>query len=85
MVYINLILAAFNLIPIPPLDGLKILTGILPAFWYRYFAPLEMYGFYVLFGLIMFGRIIGGGQIIIDMYAPAFNLLTRAIVGSGFG
>ena len=85
MVFINLILAAFNLIPIPPLDGLKILTGILPAFWYRYLAPLEMYGFYILFGLIMFGRLIGGGEIIVDMYAPAYNLLTRAIVGSGFG
>src|SRR5207244_10632818 len=33
MIYINLLLFSFNLIPIPPLDGFNILVGILPNYW----------------------------------------------------
>lgn len=57
LVLVNLLLAAFNLIPIPPLDGLKILLGILPAFWYPVLAPLERYGVGILLVLIVFGSL----------------------------
>ncbi|CAA9561988.1 MAG: Peptidase M50 [uncultured Thermomicrobiales bacterium] len=52
LIFINLALASFNLIPIPPLDGHKILTGLLPNFWYPILAPLERYGFAILLLLL---------------------------------
>jgi Zn-dependent protease len=47
-VFINLILLFFNLIPIPPLDGFKILTAVLPAEMAYRLRPLEQYGFMIL-------------------------------------
>ncbi len=53
--YINITLAALNLIPIPPLDGSKILMGILwdrtPDFLFR----LEPYGFFIIIGFLYLG------------------------------
>jgi Zn-dependent protease len=53
LVYINLILAAFNLIPVPPLDGSKILAGILPDASARLIYSLEQYGPLILLLLIV--------------------------------
>lgn len=50
---INLVLGAFNLIPIPPLDGSKILMGFLPTEAQLSFARLEPYGFFILIILLM--------------------------------
>jgi Zn-dependent protease len=47
------------MIPIPPLDGHKILTGLLPDFWYSILAPMEQYGFAILLVLIFLPNIIG--------------------------
>lgn len=58
-VILNVLLAAFNLIPIPPLDGHKILTGLLPDFWYGVLAPMEQYGFAILLLLIFLPQFIG--------------------------
>lgn len=80
MIFVNLLMAAFNMIPIPPLDGLKILTGFLPAFWYQYIVPMERYGFAILLVVIL----MGGRGIISAMYSPVYNLLHSAIVGQGF-
>lgn len=55
MARINLILAAFNLIPIPPLDGSKILMGFLPHRMAILFSRIEPYGFFILIGLLYFG------------------------------
>ena len=52
---INIMLAAFNLIPIPPLDGSKILAGFLPATFQYWMARFEPYGFFILIGLLYFG------------------------------
>jgi len=52
---INVILAIFNLIPIPPLDGSRVLMGILPAGLTEQYASLEKYGFIFLFFLIWLG------------------------------
>jgi len=54
---INLALAIFNLIPIPPLDGSKILYGLLPHRQERIFFFLERYGPMILMGVILFGII----------------------------
>lgn len=54
--YINFALAFFNLIPLHPLDGSRIVTGLLP---YRYlvnYSQMEVYGPFVLFGLIIVSR-----------------------------
>jgi Zn-dependent protease len=52
-VSINLNLAFFNLIPIPPLDGSRILVGLLPARQAYQYSQLEMYGPILLITLIM--------------------------------
>lgn len=55
MVTLNIYLAIFNLIPIPPLDGSKILAGFLPrATAYKYLNTVEQYGFLILMVLIIF-------------------------------
>ncbi|MDD5475942.1 MAG: site-2 protease family protein [Syntrophales bacterium] len=53
--YINIILAAFNLIPIPPLDGSKILMGFLPPRYQYSLLRLEPYGFFIIIGLLFLG------------------------------
>ena len=55
MAQINIILAAFNLIPIPPLDGSKILMGFLSHRLQYTLSRLEPYGFFIIIGLLYFG------------------------------
>lgn len=54
-IWINIILAIFNLLPIPPLDGSKILMGILPPRHAASFAKLEPFGFLILLALFYTG------------------------------
>lgn len=58
-VLFNLIFCAFNLIPIPPLDGSHVLFALLPPQYRHIELWLTRYGFYVLIGLIMLDRITG--------------------------
>jgi len=53
-ILINLVLAVFNLIPVPPLDGSRILISILPAGLTKQYAAIERYGFIILFILLYF-------------------------------
>ncbi|MDD3895263.1 MAG: site-2 protease family protein [Syntrophomonadaceae bacterium] len=53
LIRINIILAAFNLIPVPPLDGSKILAGLLPDSGARAMYSLEQYGPFILIILIV--------------------------------
>ena len=54
---INLVLALINLLPIPPLDGSRILTGILPHYWAQQYNRLERYGFIILI-LLLYTKIL---------------------------
>ena len=56
---INLALAIFNILPIAPLDGSKILSGLLPARYGELIRFLERYGPFILIGLILFGQATG--------------------------
>lgn len=51
----NLVIFAFNLFPVPPLDGGRILTSFLPHRLSYKFAQLEPYGFFIILGLLFFG------------------------------
>ncbi len=52
LAHINIILAAFNLIPIPPLDGSKILMGFASRRFQYSLARLEPYGMFIIIGLL---------------------------------
>jgi Zn-dependent protease len=49
----NIVLAMFNLIPIPPLDGGRIVVGLLPDEQAKAFAQLERYGFIIVIAIVM--------------------------------
>ena len=55
VVQINLTLAALNLIPIPPLDGSKILMGFASVRTQMFLTQIEPYGFFIIIGLLFLG------------------------------
>ncbi len=63
-IYFNLGLALFNLVPIPPLDGSRIVAGLLPRRWMPAYMSIEPYGFFIILALyfsgILFKLIIPG-------------------------
>ena len=54
-VLVNLVMWAFNLFPLPPLDGGRILVGLLPWKQAQMVSRLEPYGFFIVMGLVIFG------------------------------
>jgi Zn-dependent protease len=54
-VYINLLLAFFNLIPVPPLDGGNVMLGLLPPRLAATYSQLRQYGFIILYALMLTG------------------------------
>ncbi len=54
-IQLNIILAFFNLLPIPPLDGSKILGGVLPSKYDRHLRTIDQYGFVILILLLISG------------------------------
>jgi Zn-dependent protease len=53
---VNIILGVFNLFPIPPLDGSRIIGGFMPSDVYARWAALDQYGMFAVFGLFIFFR-----------------------------
>jgi Zn-dependent protease len=68
--YLNIMLAAFNLIPIPPLDGSKILMGFSSSQFQYSLMRLEPYGFFIIIGLLYLG-----------ILSPLIRLFEMIIVG----
>jgi Zn-dependent protease len=67
-ILINTILMVLNLLPLPPLDGGRVVTGLLPGPYAYQFARIEPYGFLILIILLMTG-ILGG------LLTPPINLV----------
>jgi len=72
-VYINLLLAIFNMIPIPPLDGGRVLTGLLPWRQAQALARIEPYGMVLIIALVFFTNLFS--YIISPFLSMAVHLL----------
>jgi len=71
---LNLILAVFNLIPLPPLDGGKIIQGILPRELSLTFEKIEPYGFLIIVMLAFSG-------ILWKVISPFFGISMNVLLG----
>ena len=71
-VFVNLVLMAINLLPVPPLDGGRVLNGFLPATLSRLYLKLEPYGLFILIALLITGVV---GAILGPIVIGAIRLL----------
>ena len=76
-----MVLAVFNLFPLPPLDGGRILVGILPKAAAAPVARLERYGMVILIGLLIVLPLLGAQMgIDLSVISHALAISTRAII-----
>lgn len=80
LIVLNVVLAVFNLIPIHPLDGFKIVGGILPEEYAREWYQLEGYGMIFLIFLIF--PIFGGVAPISQLISPVINFFLSILLPS---
>lgn len=80
IILLNIILAVFNLIPVHPLDGFKIIAGLLNKEHYGQWMELQRYGIYILILLLFpFGS---GGPFIQTLIGPPISFLVNLLLPS---
>ena len=75
-IFLNILLAVFNLLPIPPLDGSRIISALLPGPLAYKYGQFEQYGFLILLGLMF----IGGFQLFVLPIVAQIQLLFLAFI-----
>lgn len=78
VIILNVMLAIFNLIPVHPLDGFKIVGGILPVEYARQWYELEPYG--MIFLLFLIFPVFGGTAPVVKFISPVINFLLTILL-----
>lgn len=81
MIRMNIILGIFNLLPIHPMDGFKIIEAILPEEKSREWATLQRYG--MIFLILLIFPIFGGRSMLDSFLTPAVSFLFNLLVPGG--
>lgn len=71
-IFLNVILFVFNLIPIPPLDGSRILYAFAPEGFQNFLLKIERYGFFIIIAFILLG-----GSLLGNLYYDVFNFVLK--------
>lgn len=74
LIQLNIMLFLFNLLPIPPLDGSKLLIALLPPQWFGFATFLERYGVFLLLAFLL-----TGGSLLQSVWGSVYNLTLKLI------